>query len=386
MLAAVRQCPSLAWQLSAATSVWTALIACNDPTSQYFGLTDAAVDGQQAASDGSVSIDQVAPLLWVDFVATGCESGGFANEPCVGTAPLSLRFVAAASSAIDTHLWTFGDETMPDNTPSPVHEFNIPGAYDTALSVSGPGGTATNLRAGFVVAVPAPIGEACGLHEHCEVGLECVCGTSQTCSPSLANGFCSLACDAAACPNDTACVNLDPTGLASFPWSRFLCLERCEATSDCRADFVCQELLLGGSGGEGWRAACFSPTSLASLGESCFDPNGTPDGRLCSSGSCLPEGARGLCSADCASTACPGYATCATFAAPLGNQCLARCDVSSQCDDPWLACEAPGALGTKSFTVEEPAAPAGYCAPKSCLVSTDCGTDGLCTGGYCGPS
>ena len=70
----------------------------------------------------------------------------------------------------------------------------------------------------------------------------------------------------------------------------------------------------------------------------------------------------------------------------LGSHCVARCEAAGDCTaDPWLACEAPGAGGSRGFSVDETAATLGYCAPKSCMEPTDCGPDGTCSDGYCAP-
>jgi hypothetical protein len=103
---------------------------------------------------------------------------------------------------------------------------------------------------------------------------------------------------------------------------------------------------------------------------------------------CWDQGARGLCSEACTAGSCPASAACASFVdGAVGPRCLARCAAEGDCsDDPWLACRPPGGAGALDFSVDEAAAPLGYCAPKPCLGPEDCGADGACVGGYCGPA
>ena len=353
------------------------------------GVDAAALDDGGRRADGAASPDAALPLLWIDFAMTGCQGGagpavrapdaGPVEEPCRGAAPLALGFVPIAPAPVTVYEWRFGDES--DDRTTPDHVFALPGVYDVSLDASGPGGTAQVLKEGIVVVEPAAIGAPCDRDLQC-ASSSCVCGGGAC--DGLATGFCSAVC-AASC-DEGVCADLAPTDPPDpAPWQDQICLADCTGGAPCPAGSRCSELLAAGGG---WLSACFPPGPLASLGESCALPSGAFDDALCASGDCLGEGLRGLCGADCGpANPCPASAACATFTGGTpGRTCLARCDVDTACDaDPWLACQAPGGTGEKSFEVDEASSPGGYCAPRACGGPGEC-PQGQCVNGFCGPS
>ena len=105
--------------------------------------------------DGSDSVE-VEDLI---VVTAPPPVANFTTENAHGTAPLTVAFTDASDGWIDTWSWDFGDgETSTEQ--SPVHVYANPGQYTIRLTVTGPGGTNTRVRAGVVRAlVPAPIAE-----------------------------------------------------------------------------------------------------------------------------------------------------------------------------------------------------------------------------------
>lgn len=364
--------------------------ACGDNSA----APDGGLDGG-GRGDGSAGLDGSAPLLWVDFSVSGCAAerpggpvdAGMSGAACVGEAPLALSFVAVAPSEIAVYAWNFGDLTIGDE-PSPVHEYAEPGIYDVSLSVLGPGGNASVSKTELIEVVPAGLGGRCRDDDQCASG-ECVCADDDgDCPAGLSPGFCSAPCGVATACADGVCANLAPAPVGPpEDWQRSLCLVSCADGEPCPTGFVCRELRDGRS--NGWHNACFAADLLADIGESCRDQTGALVNAACSSGRCLGEGARGLCSYACTTAPCPDSAACATFSG--GNpapSCLARCDsAGTVCTtDPWLDCEAPGGGGAKAFAIDElPPAAAGYCAPARCASNPECGPDGRCLSGFCAP-
>src|SRR5262245_625475 len=207
------------------------------------------------------------PLLWVDFVASGCDSFDAEGPTCAGTAPLTLRFLALAPAPIDSFVWTF--DGMSAGEASPVHTFSVPGSYTVSLAVGSASGTAARERPAYVVVTPAPLGAPCDGPAACAGGLTC------------AVGLCTRGCDAA-CP---VCADLRVA-----PGS--VCLAACDDDSGCRVPLRCREV----PSGNRWAKACF-PDGLADDGRSCAAPDGTLDDAACLSGRCRDLGARGLCAA-----------------------------------------------------------------------------------------
>lgn len=346
------------------------------------GVDAAASDGGRD-DDGGSDVDAAQPLTFVDFAVGGCAGLG---SGCVGPSPLELQFTPIAGGAIDVYLWSFGDGEV-SGQAGPSHVYRDPGSYTVSLDVEGPGGAIGVFKTDFVTVEPAPLAAPCERDEQCASGL-CVCGEGDgSCPASLAGrGFCSADCAATPCA-DGVCVDLAPSDPGSpEDWQRELCLPDCSSDS-CdggRADLACRSLRRAGD--TDWLRACFAADVLGDIGASCSDAGGNPDDARCSSGQCLPEGARGVCAYDCSTAECPAEAECASFSGSLGDQCLRVCDLAFDCSgDPWLACEPPGGAGAKGFTVAGAPAPGGYCAPGTCTMASDCGTEGQCTMGFCGP-
>ena len=107
-----------------------------------------------------------------DYDATHSESG-FSNDISVtipvsppvasftasttsGVAPVSLNFVNSSTGTITTYAWTFGDGTT-STAANPTHLYNVAGVYTVSLTVTGPGGSNTQTRTGYVT-ITAPSG------------------------------------------------------------------------------------------------------------------------------------------------------------------------------------------------------------------------------------
>jgi hypothetical protein len=380
----------------------------------------AAFDG--GASDMGLP-DGPRPVLGA-FTITGCAKLEFAgDEPtCTGPAPLKVTFVPL-SSGVDAWVWTFEGGDPPDSQViTPEVRYGTPGEFEVSLAAGGLGGTTT--ARGRMVVTAGGVGSPCTGPSDCDgtLDLVCVCGGGE-CPGGLSVGLCTRSCVGGSCKTGERCIDLtrgvpkaavdggvavDDGGVASADggvaspdggvtvetWRRAACLPGCAAPVDCRAGLSCFELpgLASGSGPGGaytWQRACFADV-LSELGESCFDAKAQPDPARCASGRCDDYGARGLCSAGCATSAdCPTYAACGTFVGQPGDPvCLRRCDMAHPCNDPLLACELPNKPGALGFTV--PAGdPAGttYCAPKRCTAPADCAPSGVCTpmsgGSFC---
>jgi PKD repeat protein len=394
--------------------------ACGDDGASPSDAGPTPDDAAQV-QDAPVLGDAPPALTWVDFAIAGCtlvEADDGGPPSCQGQAPLTVQLSAVAPGAVDVYLWELGEPGSPGDAdagpgdsdagpghdagpahdagpgltldgPTPSHVYDLPGAYDISLTVRGPGGSAMITRRNAVVVTAAALGARCGHDAHCGDDRECVCDAGSACPASLATGLCSAGCDA-----ETPCAEGVCAGLAAArpdapaDWQRALCLPACDPSGACPKGLTCQELPAGD--GNGWVQACFAPGVLGSTGSACKDASGAPDHQACAGGLCLDIGARGACSSACdgagADAPCPASSACASFGGPEQSFCLLRCaDAMADCQaDPWLACEQPGA--PEGFTVSEPASPAGYCAPRSCVSPDACGADGACTAqGYCGP-
>ena len=110
----------------------------------HFAVTAYAVlhGESEFSNDVGTTIPYRAPV--VDFSASAT----------TGAAPLALNFVATVQGTATSYLWSFGDGST-STAPNPVHVYEAPGVYSVSLAVTGPGGTASSTRIGYVAVAPA---------------------------------------------------------------------------------------------------------------------------------------------------------------------------------------------------------------------------------------
>ena len=100
----------------------------------------------------SISVTLSENLTGQDFVGKPYEPVGadFTASLTSGPAPLTVAFTNTSTGDYTTSLWDFGDD-ITSTQESPTHIYTLPGDYDVTLTVSGPGGTDTELRPGYIV-------------------------------------------------------------------------------------------------------------------------------------------------------------------------------------------------------------------------------------------
>ncbi len=82
-------------------------------------------------------------------VAEGLHSA-FTGYPTQGGAPLLVSFTNSSTGDFDTCDWTFGDGGTSGDCNNPTHTYIAVGVYTVTLTVSGPGGTDTLTRTGYI--------------------------------------------------------------------------------------------------------------------------------------------------------------------------------------------------------------------------------------------
>jgi len=73
----------------------------------------------------------------------------FAAAPTSGLAPLHVTFTNTSSGDYTASLWDFGDSVTTTQT-SPTHTYTAAGVYTVTLTTSGPGGSDTELKPGYI--------------------------------------------------------------------------------------------------------------------------------------------------------------------------------------------------------------------------------------------
>ncbi len=85
----------------------------------------------------------------------------FSGTPTSGNAPLVVSFSDASTGSVSAWSWDFGDGGS-STSASPSHTYSSAGTYDVSLTVTGPGGSDTVTRVGYIsVSVPpaAPVAD-----------------------------------------------------------------------------------------------------------------------------------------------------------------------------------------------------------------------------------
>ena len=92
-------------------------------------------------------------LITVDANTPQPPVASFSGAPTNGAAPLSVGFTDASSGAVVNHSWDFGDGSS-STAANPIHTYTSPGTYNVTLTVSGPDGSDSQVRTGYVSVTP----------------------------------------------------------------------------------------------------------------------------------------------------------------------------------------------------------------------------------------
>ncbi|MBN1661043.1 MAG: VCBS repeat-containing protein [Anaerolineae bacterium] len=82
-------------------------------------------------------------------------TAAFTATALSGSAPLLVTFVDQSSGAVVTWDWSFGDGRI-SGARFPAYEYETPGVYSVSLTVSGPGGTGTVIKADLISVAGTP--------------------------------------------------------------------------------------------------------------------------------------------------------------------------------------------------------------------------------------
>lgn len=332
------------------------------------GLDTGAPEAPIAGEDAGISV------LAVDFTVTGCPDLDPVLPRCSGRSPLTVEFIPIVSIDVTRYLWDFGDGSQRSSDRTPSHTYFIPGSYDVSLVGGGSTpGTASKIRAGFMVVTPSAAGEPCDVDDQCETGVACVCGSAARCGSAFPRGLCAESCRDSGCPGAQVCADLSGGAVGAQAWQAPLCLRACASDGDCAIGLRCRDL----PGRAGWVRGCF-PDHPSGVGGPCRSAADQLRADLCVTGQCFDLGALGICSLDCTRESCPTASACVEMSDGR-RLCLRECANGLGCNgDPLLACIAPNP-GPFGFTVPSGAPGVTYCAPKRCATAgTECGLVGHC--------
>lgn len=98
-----------------------------------------------------VRIALVLPLvLLVSAAVVGCApppEAQFTAVPTTGCVPIEVQFVDLSEGEVDTWEWDFDNDGLVDSTlQNPQYTYSEPGTYTISLTVSGPGGSDSEIK------------------------------------------------------------------------------------------------------------------------------------------------------------------------------------------------------------------------------------------------
>ena len=79
----------------------------------------------------------------------------FSGTPTSGNKPLTVQFTDGSSGSITSRSWTFGDGGT-SSAQNPSHQYTSTGTYTVSLTVTGPGGTDTETKTGYITVSETP--------------------------------------------------------------------------------------------------------------------------------------------------------------------------------------------------------------------------------------
>jgi parallel beta-helix repeat protein len=126
-----------------------------NPTHKY---TTAGIFTVSLTVDGPAGSDGEVKLNYITVYDAAMPEANFAGDPTTGVAPLAVSFTDLSSGQITSWAWDFDGFGVDSTAQNPTWLFATPGTYDVKLTVSGPGGTDSNIKYSYItVDWPAPV-------------------------------------------------------------------------------------------------------------------------------------------------------------------------------------------------------------------------------------
>lgn len=104
------------------------------------------------AGPGGIGTNTKTDYIDVHYAAP---TAGFVGSPTSGLPPLAVTFTDLSADSVNTWSWTFGDGST-SNVQNPAHQYQNSGTYTVGLTVSGPGGSDSEIRTDYIVVSDLP--------------------------------------------------------------------------------------------------------------------------------------------------------------------------------------------------------------------------------------
>ncbi len=125
----------------------------------YDTADDIYAEGCNSSYIGMLGAGRVNAFRAVE-TGTAPPTAAFSGSPRSGCVPLTVAFTDASTGEITSYAWDFGDGGS-STAQNPSHEYTTAGAYTVSLTVTGPGGSNTETKTGYItVSEPEPVAYA----------------------------------------------------------------------------------------------------------------------------------------------------------------------------------------------------------------------------------
>jgi PKD repeat protein len=141
------------WSTASHTYVWdgtgpyrTATMTLDSPTTARYWRIGDTVTGSGFKYPDIVN-------TWTingDAPSGGSVTAAFSGTPTSGVATLSVQFTDSSSGTPTAWSWNFGDGSAAGTAQNPSHDYTAPGIYTVSLTASNAGGTATEVKTGYI--------------------------------------------------------------------------------------------------------------------------------------------------------------------------------------------------------------------------------------------
>ncbi|MFN7974597.1 MAG: PKD domain-containing protein [Acidobacteriota bacterium] len=95
-------------------------------------------------------------IVWASGVLAAPPAADFIGAPLSGAPPLAVQFTDLSTGGVTSYAWDFGDGGT-SSTQSPAHTYTTAGTYTVSLTATGPGGSDTETKAGYVIVTASSV-------------------------------------------------------------------------------------------------------------------------------------------------------------------------------------------------------------------------------------
>ncbi|OPX72975.1 MAG: PKD domain protein [Methanoregulaceae archaeon PtaU1.Bin059] len=144
------------------TGFWADYLATPQIGFSVYDVSGAIASGENVArlqsydsGSGGDNMYAMTTILVLEKAEPGV-TANFNATPRSGTVPLTVQFTDESTGTITSRTWDFGDGNTSVGL-NPSHTYTLPGTYTVNLTVSGPGGSDSEVKANYITVTAPPV-------------------------------------------------------------------------------------------------------------------------------------------------------------------------------------------------------------------------------------